>query len=126
LHYERKLYLLPDTLANRSLIGKYIEVLQFSDGRIELRVEAHRFPTPSTISSGTVNHGAIVDRAVHVRSTAHRADGRIVPRHRLSQQTVPLSLRHGLLWMARLPKTEITNTALTAPSAGVAGNYQAP
>ena len=38
LHYERKLYLLADTPDNRRLIGKYIEVFQFPDGRIEIRV----------------------------------------------------------------------------------------
>jgi len=36
LHYQRKLYILMDTPKNRRLIGKYIEVLQFADGRIEI------------------------------------------------------------------------------------------
>jgi hypothetical protein len=38
LHYKRKLYLLADTPDNRRLAGKYIEVFQFPDGRIEIRV----------------------------------------------------------------------------------------
>ena len=38
LHYQRKLYVLVDTADNRRLIGKHVEVFQFPDGRIEVRV----------------------------------------------------------------------------------------
>jgi hypothetical protein len=45
LHYERKLYLLADTAATRRLIGKYVEVFQYPDGRIEIRVAGERNDT---------------------------------------------------------------------------------
>jgi len=46
LHYERKLYLLADTAVNRRLIGKYIEIFQYPEGRVEIRTDddAHRDP----------------------------------------------------------------------------------
>jgi hypothetical protein len=95
---------LADTAANRRLIGKYIEVFQFPDGRIELRVAGASIPYSVYDKLGTVDQGAIVDnkrlghvlqivrqvqskrddRAVKVPSTAHRADGAIVPRHRIA------------------------------------------
>jgi hypothetical protein len=103
LHYERKLYLLADTAANRRLIGKYIEVFQFPDGRIEIRVAGASLPYSIYEKLGAVDQGAIVDnkrlghvlqivqmvqskrdsRAADGPSTAHRADGHIVPRNKL-------------------------------------------
>jgi transposase len=103
LHYERKLYLLADTAANRRLIGKYIEVFQYPDGRIEIRVAGVSLPYSIYEKLGAVDQGAIVDnkrlshvlqivqdvqslrdsRAANVPSTAHRADGQIVPRNKL-------------------------------------------
>jgi hypothetical protein len=103
LHYERKLYLLADSAANRRLIGKYIEVFQFPDGRIEIRVAGVSLPYSIYEKLGTIDQGAIVDnkrlghvlqivqlvqskrdsRAVNAPSTAHRADGTIVPRKQL-------------------------------------------
>jgi hypothetical protein len=102
LHYERKLYLLADTAINRRLIGKYIDVLQFPDGRIEIRAAGVSLPYSIYEKLGAVDQGAIVDnkRLGHVLqiaqlvqskrnthadapSTAHRADGRIVPRNQL-------------------------------------------
>jgi hypothetical protein len=44
LHYERKLYALRDTAENRRLIGKYVEVFQYPDGRIEIRVAGQALP----------------------------------------------------------------------------------
>lgn len=104
LHYERKLYLLPDTPANRRLIGKYVEVFQYPDGRIEIRVAGVSLPYSIYDKLGAVDQGAIVDnkrlghvlqiaqqvqsqrdsRVINVPSTAHRADGHIVPRHKLA------------------------------------------
>jgi hypothetical protein len=103
LRYERKLYLLEDTAGNRRLIGKYIEIFQYPDGRIEIRVAGVSLPYCLYDKLGAVDQGAIVDnkrlghvlqisqlvqsqrdsRAVDVPSTAHRADGQIVPRHKL-------------------------------------------
>jgi len=103
LHYERKLYLLADTAANRRLIGKYIEVFQYPDGRIEIRVAGVALPYSLYDKLGALDQGAIVEnkrlghvlqivqdvqslrdsRAADVPSTAHRADGQIVPRNKL-------------------------------------------
>jgi hypothetical protein len=44
LRYERKMYLIEDTPDNRRYIGKYIEVFQFPDGRIEIRAAGHSLP----------------------------------------------------------------------------------
>ena len=44
LHYERKLFLLEDIPANRRLIGKYLEIFQFPDGKIEIRVAGRSLP----------------------------------------------------------------------------------
>ena len=104
LHYERKLYLLADNAANRRLIGKYIEIFQHPDGPVEIRVAGVSLPYSIYEKLGTIDQGAIVDnkrlghvlqisqavqskrdsRAANVPSTAHRADGHIVPRHKLA------------------------------------------
>jgi transposase len=101
LHYERKLYVLVDTPDNRRLIGKYVEVFQYPDGRIEIRVAGRALPYSLYINSGTLEQqGAIVEnkrlghalqvlQAAQARreplrrwapSTAHRADGAKVSR----------------------------------------------
>ena len=100
LHYERKLYLLPDVAAHRRLIGKYIDVYQFPDGRIEIRASGKTLPYTTYDKLGTIDQGEIVDnkrlghvlrvaqivqaqrddRCVIGPSTAHRSDGHHVPR----------------------------------------------
>jgi hypothetical protein len=104
LHYERKLYMLADTAINRGLIGKYLEFFQYPDGRIEIRAGGVSLPYSTYDKLGAVDQGAIVDnkrlshvlqisqdvqskrdsRSVAGPSTAHRADGQIVPRHKLA------------------------------------------
>ena len=39
LQHERVIYLLKDTLANRKLIHRYIDIYEYPDGRIELRAD---------------------------------------------------------------------------------------
>ena len=100
LHYERKLYLLPDVPAHRRLIGKYVDVLQFPDGRIDIRVAGRSLPYSTYDKLGEIDQGAIVEnkrlgqvlrvaqlvqaqrdnRAVAAPSTAHRSNGKHVPR----------------------------------------------
>jgi hypothetical protein len=99
LHYERKLYLLADTPENRRFIGKYLEIFQYPDGRIEIRVAGLSLPYSVYDKLGSVDQGAIVEnkRLGHMLqiaqivqskrdtradrpSTAHRADGSAVPR----------------------------------------------
>jgi hypothetical protein len=102
LHYERKLCMLADTAINRGLIGKYLEFFQYPDGRIEIRTGGVSLPYSTYDKLGAVDQGAIVDnkrlsqvlqisqevqskrdsRSVSGPSTAHRADGQIVPRHK--------------------------------------------
>jgi hypothetical protein len=111
LHYERKLYVLVDTPENRRLIGKYVEVFQYPDGRIEIRVAGQALPYSLYINSGTINQGqgAIVENkrlghALQVLqeaqarreplrqwapSTAHRADGAKVARSQLVRSQKP-------------------------------------
>jgi transposase len=103
LHYERQLYLLADTADNRRLIGKYVEVFQFPDGRVQIRVAGESLPYSLYDKLGAVDQGAIVEnkrlgqvlrvaqgvqahrdnRSVNVPSTAHRADGTRIPRSRI-------------------------------------------
>jgi transposase len=103
LHYERKLLLLEDTPDNRRLIGKFIEVFQFPDGRLEIRVAGKAVPHVAYDKLGTIDQGDIVenkrlgqmlqvaqlvqanrDSRADRPSTAHRADGTIVPRNKLA------------------------------------------
>jgi len=109
LNYERKLYVLKDTPGNRRLIGKYVEVFQYPDGRIEIRVAGESLPYSIYIRSGNadpgvLDQGAIVEnkrlshalqamREAQARreirpsrtspSTLHRADGTRVPRSKI-------------------------------------------
>ena len=102
LNYERKLYLLADTAQNRRCIGKYVDVFQFPDGRIEIRVAGVSLPYATYDKLGTIDQGAIVEnkrlghalriaqlvqagrdnRSAAGPSTAHRANGRHVPGRR--------------------------------------------
>jgi hypothetical protein len=104
LRYERKMYLLKDTPDNRRHIGKYIEVFQFPDGRIEIRVAGVSLPYSTYNKIGTIDHGAIVDnkrlsqvlrtaqivqaqrddRVMCRPSTAHRADGTPIPKNKIA------------------------------------------
>jgi hypothetical protein len=103
LNYERKLYLLPDTPGNRRHRGKYLDVLQYPDGRIQIQAAGVSLPYCTYDKLGMIDQGAIVEnkrlgqalriaqavqsqrdsRAVNVPSTAHRPDGSRVPRKKL-------------------------------------------
>ncbi len=104
LRYERKMYLLEDTPDNRRHIGKYIEVFQFPDGRIEIRAAGVSLPYSTYNKVGTIDHGDIVDnkrlsqvlrtaqivqsqrddRIVCRPSTAHRVDGTPIARNKIA------------------------------------------
>jgi hypothetical protein len=104
LRYERKMYLLEDTPDNRRHIGKYIEVFQFPDGRVEIRVAGVSLPYSTYNKIGSIDHGAIVDnkrlsqvlrtaqivqaqrddRVICRPSTAHRADGTPIPKNKIA------------------------------------------
>jgi hypothetical protein len=104
LRYERKMYLIEDTPSNRRYVGKYVEVFQFPDGRIEIRVAGVSLPYSTYDKIGTIDQGAIVDnkrlsqvlrasqivqaqrddRVICRPSTAHRVDGTPIPRNRIA------------------------------------------
>jgi len=101
------MYLLKDTPDNRRHIGKYIEVFQFPDGRIEIRVAGVSLPYSTYNKIGTIDHGAIVDnkrlsqvlrtaqivqaqrdnRVTCRPSTAHRVDGTPIPKSKIAGTT---------------------------------------
>lgn len=97
LHYQRKLYLLPDTPQHRRYIGKHVDVFQYADGRIELRAAGRSLPYSTYDKLGDIHQGEIVDnkrlgnvlrlaQIVQAQrdnrregpSTAHRSNGRSV------------------------------------------------
>lgn len=104
LHYERKLYLLSDTPENRRYAGKYLDVYQYPDGKIEIRAAGVSLPYSTYDKLGTIDQGAIVENkrlghALRISnlvqaerdnqsyagpSTAHRIDGKKVPRKKLA------------------------------------------
>jgi hypothetical protein len=104
LHYERKLYLLLDTPTNRRYCGKYVDVLQYPDGRIEIQVGGVSLPYSTYNKLGTIDQGTVVEnkrlghvlriaqvvqaerdnRAVSVPSTAHRTTGIRIPRRKIA------------------------------------------
>jgi transposase len=114
LHYERKLYVLVDTPENRRLIGKYVEVFQYPEGRIEIRVAGRALPYSLYTNSGTINHqGAVVENKrlshalqvlkeaqarrealprVRAPSTGHRADGSKVASSKIVTSDKPRAL----------------------------------
>jgi len=139
LHYERKLYLVADTPANRRLINKYIEVFQFADGHIELRVAGKSIPYSVYDKLGEVDVGAIVEnkrighvlqiaqivqskresRARDVPSTVHRADGRKIPRDRIAGVKRQRQLNASDLEEAVRSRHSIAQTARRLREAGL-------
>ena len=61
MHYERKLYLLLDTPTNRRYCGKYVDVLQYPDGRIEIQVAGVSLPYSTYNKLGTIDQGTVVE-----------------------------------------------------------------
>jgi transposase len=61
VRYDRVLYLLQDTLANRKFIGRYLEVWEYPDGRIELRADGQALAYREYDKLTEVDAGAIVE-----------------------------------------------------------------
>jgi transposase len=72
LQYDKVIYLLEDSKATRRLIGKYIEVFEYPDGRIELRADGSTLPYAIYDRLSEVDQGAIVEnkRLGHVLAVA--------------------------------------------------------
>lgn len=59
--YDKTIYLLADTRQTHKLIGKYIDVFAYPDGRIELRVDGAALPYTTYDLLPAVDQGAIVE-----------------------------------------------------------------
>jgi hypothetical protein len=72
VRYDRVLYLLEDTVGNRKLIGRIIEVWEYPDGRIELRADGQALRYREYDKLTEVDAGAIVEhkRLSHVLQIA--------------------------------------------------------
>jgi transposase len=72
LQYDRVIYLLDDTDANRRLVGRYIDVYEYPDGRIEVRADGVALPCTPYDRLSEIDQGAVVDhkRLGHVLQVA--------------------------------------------------------
>ncbi|KWB21237.1 ISNCY family transposase [Burkholderia ubonensis] len=59
--YDRVLYLLDDTPANRKLIHRYIDVWEYPDGRIEIRADGAVLSCRQYDRLAEINQGAVVE-----------------------------------------------------------------
>ncbi|ABE36568.1 Putative transposase [Paraburkholderia xenovorans LB400] len=72
LQYDRVIYLLDDTEADRRLVGRYIDVYEYPDGRIEVRADGVALPCRPYDRLSEIDQGAVVDhkRLGHVLQVA--------------------------------------------------------
>ncbi|MFS8981605.1 ISNCY family transposase [Cupriavidus necator] len=72
IQFDKMLYLLADTPEHRKLVGRYIDVYHYPDGRIEPRANGTALPFTTYDKLSEVNQGAIVDnkRLGHVLQLA--------------------------------------------------------
>lgn len=61
VQYDRVIYLLADTPANRKLIHRYIEVWEYPDGRIEIRADGVALPYVPYDRLSELDQGAVVE-----------------------------------------------------------------
>ena len=61
VQYDRVIYLLEDTVANRSLIHRYLDVFEYPDGRIEIRVNGAALPCVPYDRLSEIDQAAVVD-----------------------------------------------------------------
>jgi transposase len=72
VQYDRVLYLLDDTLQNRKLVHRYIDVWEYPDGRVQIRAEGRVLPYRQYDRLTEVDQGAIVEhkRLAHALAVA--------------------------------------------------------
>ncbi|VWC52663.1 integrase [Burkholderia lata] len=72
VQYDRVMYLLDDTLANRKLIHRYIDVWEYPDGRIEIRADGCVLPCRQYDRLAEIDQGAVIEhkRLSHVLQVA--------------------------------------------------------
>jgi hypothetical protein len=70
--YDRVLYLLEDTPANRGLIHRYIDVWEYPDGRIEIRADGKALDCRRYDKLADVDQGAVIEhkRLAHALQVA--------------------------------------------------------
>ncbi|WP_408438707.1 ISNCY family transposase [Paraburkholderia caffeinilytica] len=61
VQYDRVIYLLEDTVTNRSLIHRYLDVFEYPDGRIEIRVNGAALPCVPYDRLSEIDQAAVVD-----------------------------------------------------------------
>jgi hypothetical protein len=61
VQYDRVMYLLEDTVANRKLIHRYIDVWEYPDGRIEVRADGVALPCVAYYRLAVIGQGAVVE-----------------------------------------------------------------
>jgi transposase len=61
VQYDRVMYLLEDTPANRKLIHRYIDVWEYPDGRIELRADGAALPCVPYDRLSAIDQGAVIE-----------------------------------------------------------------
>jgi len=103
LQYDKILYLIDDTKANRKLIGKYIDVYEYPDGHIELRCDGAvlRYTTYDRLPE--VSQGAIVEnkRLGHVLQVAQLVQAQ---RDNRRSQAAPARTHRGMPSLKKQPE----------------------
>ncbi|SEA77289.1 ISNCY family transposase [Paraburkholderia sartisoli] len=61
VQYDRVMYLLADTPANRKLIHRYIDVWEYPDGRIEVRADGAALPCIPYDRLSAIDQGAVIE-----------------------------------------------------------------
>jgi len=106
VQYDRVLYLLEDTVANRKLIHRYIEVWEYPDGRIEVRADGAALTCVPYDRLAEVDQGAVIGhkRLAHALQVAQALQAQRDDR-RISGS--PSRTNHGVAVRAkeRLPGT---------------------
>ena len=74
MQYDRVIYLLDDTPANRGLIHHYLDVYEYPDGRIEIRANGAALTCRPYDRLSEIDQGAVVDnkRLGHVLEIAQQ------------------------------------------------------
>ena len=103
LQYDKTLYLLADTPFTRALIGEYIDVYDYPDGRVEIRADGTALPYVRYDRLPQVDQGAIVEnkRLGHALQVAA-----LVQQQRDNRRSKSAPARTNLGGPVRKPKAE--------------------
>jgi len=117
LQYDKTLYLIADSKENRQLVGKYIEVYEYPDGRIELRNGTTAIPYTTYDRLPEVNQGAIVENkrlgqvlqiAQQVQAQRDSRHGRSAPsRANRGQGPIPLKAAPGTKTQRQIDQADL-------------------